>query len=263
MRRKPLSPAESRAAANAALKIGAWGLLVYFGTRVAAIVFESASMPSAVAQAVLAEWGAGRLGVAWSDPKASVPTARDIARRAGLGAAIGAVMAGVLVAFLATTRAVLLERAHPSVSVVLVALITAGFYAMRDELLLHGLVMRVLVSVESPAPKVIACGLTSAAAAYAEPGASPQAVLVTGLLGLVMGALWVRDRGAWPAWGAHTAWLFTSSALLQGGLFEARVLATSWGGGNAGALGGTAAVVAVAPFALGAFMGITRHARSA
>ena len=263
MRRKPLSPAESRAAASAAIKVGAWGLLVFFGTRIASIIFESASMPSAVAQAVLAEWGAGRLGVSWSDPKAKVPTGREIAKRAGAGAAIGAVIACVFVAFLATTRAVILDRAHPSGSAIAIALVTAGFYAMRDELLLHGLVMRVLVSVESPLPKVIACGLTSAAAAYAEPTASPQGVVATGLLGIVFGALWVRDRGAWPAWGAHIAWLFTSSALMQGGVFEARVLASTWGGGNAGPIGGNAAIVALAPFAIGAILGITRHGRAA
>lgn len=238
-----------------------WGLLVFFGTRILGIVFEMA-LPSAVAQAVLAEYGAGRLGVAWSDPKAKVPTGRDIAKRAALGAAVGAVVAGVFVGFLATTKAVMLERAQTSLSSVSVALLTAGLYAMRDELLLHGLTMRMLVSVESALPKVIACGITSAAAAYAEPGASPQAVVASGLLGIVFGALWVRDRGAWAAWGAHTAWLFVSSALLQGGLFESRVLASSWGGGNAGPLGGNAAIVALAPFAIGAVLGITRHGRS-
>lgn len=262
-KRKPLSPAESAAAQSAAIKVVMWGLLVFFGTRVAAIIFESASMPSAVAQAVLAEWGAGRLGVAWSDPKAKVPTGREILKRAGVGAAIGIGIAAVFVAFLATTRAVILDRAVPSPSNVALALLTAGLYAMRDELLLHGLVMRMLVSVEVALPKVIACGITSAAAAYADPSASPQAVVASGLLGVVFGALWVRDRGAWPAWGAHTAWLFTSSALMQGGLFEARVLATSWGGGNAGPLGGNAAIVALAPFALGAILGITRHRPSA
>ena len=59
-----------------------WGLLIFFGTRILAIVFEMA-MPSAVAQAVLAEYGVGRLGVAWSDPKAKVPSGRDKERVGG------------------------------------------------------------------------------------------------------------------------------------------------------------------------------------
>lgn len=261
---KPLSPAESRAAARSAWRIALWGTAIYGGTRLVALLLETASMPAAVAQAVIAEWGVGRLGVAWSDPKAPVPTSGAIARRAGVGAAIGVIAAGMVVAFLASTQAVLLERSSPSTSAVVVALVTAGLFAMRDELLLHGLVLRTLVTVDSPMAKVLACGVTSAAAAYGEIGAtSPRAVVVQGLLGMVFGALWVRDRGAWAAWGAHAAWLFTSSFLMQGGIFEARVAATSWGGANAGPLGGTAAIVALIPLAIGALAGTARARRAA
>jgi hypothetical protein len=252
---KPFSPAESRAAAGAATRVVAWGLAVYAATKIAALLLETASMPAAVAQAVVAEWGVGRIGVAWSDPTQPLPTWQAIARRAGLGIAVGLVAAGVVVGFLATTHAVVLTRSQPATSGVIVALITAGLYAMRDELLLHGVVMRSLVTVDSPIAKVLACGVTSAAAAYGELGGSPRAIVVQGLLGIVFGALWVRDRGAWPAWGAHTAWLFGTSALMQGGVFEARVASGSWGGADIGPLGGTAAVVALLPLAVGALAG--------
>lgn len=256
MSTKPLSRAESRAAAASAWRVALWGTAIFAGSKVAALLLQTASMPAAVAQAVIAEWGVGRLGVAWSDPKAPVPTLPAILRRAALGAAVGIVAAVVVVGFLATTRAVILERVPPSVSPIVVALVTAGLYAMRDELILHGLVLRALVSVEGSLVKVLACGITSAAAAYGEVGATaPRAVVVHGLLGIIFGALWVRDRGAWPAWGAHTAWLFTTSALMQGGIFEARVVANSWGGGDAGPLGGTAAIIALLPLAAGALVG--------
>lgn len=261
---KPLSSAESRAAASSAWRVAAWGLGIYAATRVAAVVLETASMPSAVAQAVVAEWGVGRLGVAWSDPTAPVPTAGIIARRAGIGAAVGVVAAAVVVGFLATTRAVVLDRASPAISTVVVALVTAGLYAMRDELLLHGLVLRTLVTVEAPIAKVLACGVTSAAAAYGEVGAAaPSAIAVQGLLGIIFGALWVRDRGAWPAWGAHATWLFATSALMQGGIFEAHVASTAWGGADYGPLGGRAAVVALLPLAMGALVGTARPQRAA
>jgi hypothetical protein len=217
------------------------------------------SMPAAVAQAVIAEWGAGRLGVAWSDPAQPMPTTGALARRAGLGAGVGLFAAAVVVGFLATTHAVLLERSAPAASMLIVGVVTAGLYAMRDELLLHGLVMRSLVSVDQPVLKVLACGLTSAAAAYGEIGAgAPMAVATQGLLGIVFGSLWVRDRGAWPAWGAHTAWLFGTGLLMQGGLFEARVASTPWGGADAGPLGGMAAVIALLPLAAGALAGSVR-----
>jgi hypothetical protein len=255
---KPLSAAESRAAASEAWRVALWGVGIYGATRIAALVLQTASMPSAVAQAIVAEWGVGRLGVAWSSPTEPVPTTGAIARRAGLGAAVGVVVGAVVVGFLASTQAILLDRVAPALSAVAVGLVTAGLYAMRDELLLHGLVMRTLVTVEAPLPKVLACGLTSAAAAYGEIGNEPRAIVVQGLLGIVFGALWVRDRGAWPAWGAHAAWLFTTSALMQGGLFEAHVAAGPWGGGSAGPLGGSAAVFALLPIAIGAVAGTPR-----
>ncbi|MDB4946263.1 MAG: hypothetical protein JWP97_5797 [Labilithrix sp.] len=261
---KPLSAAESRAAAAGAWRVAAWGLAIYLGTRIAAVAFESAAMPAAVAQAVLTEWGVGRLGVSWSDPKAREPSASAIARRAGIGALIGGVVAVLLVGFLATTRAVVLDRVTPATSAVVVALVTARLYAMRDELLFHGVLLRALVSVDAPVAKVLACGLTSAAAAYGEVGVlDPAPILVKGLLGLVFGALWVRDRGAWMAWGAHATFLFTSSALMQGGLFEAHVAAGAWGGGALGPLAGQAAVVALLPVGLGAVVGAARPGRPA
>src|SRR5688572_5699136 len=103
---KPLSPAESRGAASAATRVVGWGLGIYTATRIAAMVLETSSLPSAVAQAVIAEWGVGRVGVAWSDPTQPVPTARAIARRAGLGAAVGLASGVVVVGFLAMTGAV-------------------------------------------------------------------------------------------------------------------------------------------------------------
>lgn len=261
---KPLSPAESRAAASSAWRVAAWGLAIYTATRIGGVIMENASMLSAVGQAVIAEWGVGRLGVAWSDPTAPMPSTGAIARRAGLGAGVGVVAAVVVVGFLATTRAVVLDRTTPAISAVVVALVSAGLYAMRDELILHGLVLRALVSVEAPLAKVLACGATSAAAAYGElGGGAPAAIAVQGLLGIVFGALWVRDRGAWPAWGAHVAWLFTTSALMQGGIFEAHVAATRWGGAELGPLGGQAAVIALLPLAVGALAGTARTSRPA
>ena len=50
-----------------------------------------------------------------------------------------------------------LEKRGPGfIAAIIVAIITAGFYAMRDELLLHGLVMRALVTVDVPILKVLA-----------------------------------------------------------------------------------------------------------
>ena len=68
---------------------------------------------------------------------------------------------------------------------------------------------------------------------------------------------------AWPAWGAHTAWLFATSALMQGGIFEAHVASGGWGGADFGPLGGLAAVVALLPIAMGALAGSARRRSAA
>jgi hypothetical protein len=244
-----------------AWKVAAWGLATFGAARMAAVLIESASMAAAVASAVIAEWGAGRLGVAWSDPEADPPTSAAIAKRALVGAGIGAAVAAEAALFLSSTHAVALTRTSSGTSVAVVALVTAGLLAMRDELLLHGLVLRTMLGVPRVLPRMMACALTSAAAAFGD-GAGAKGVAVQGVLGLVFGALWVRDRGAWMAWGAHTAWLFTTGLLLSGGLFDAKVMAGDWGGGAAGPLAGSAAVVAVLPFALGALVWATRRDRT-
>ena len=177
-----------------------------------------------------------------SDPAG--PTTGAIARRAGLGAAVGLVAAAVVVGFLATTRAVILERSAPAASMLVVGLVTAGLYAMRDELLLHGLVMRVARQRRGASPQGarLRAHVGRRRVRRGRRRRLRMAIAAQGLLGIVFGSLWVRDRGAWPAWGAHTAWLFGTGLLMQGGLFEARVASTPWGGADAGPLGGMAAV---------------------
>jgi hypothetical protein len=259
----PAPPAAKRASAPA---IAAWGLAIFAGTRLAAILLEAQSMAAAVAAAVIAEWGAGRLDVAWTDPKAAdagAATGPAIAKRALTGAAIGALVAGAVAVFLVATRAVVLSRTAPAMPAIVVMLLTAGLYAMRDELVLHGVVLRAIEAGSSTSggaiAKVVACGITSAAAAFGD-GGSARAVAVQGLLGLVLGALWVRDRGAWPAWGASAAFRFTADLLFAGGLYQAGVATSAWGGGDAGALGGSAAIVALLPFGAAAVVWAARRA---
>lgn len=247
----------------------AWGLAIYAGTHLASILLEATSMAAAVAQAVIAEWGAGRLGVYWTDPKASEKEASGaaIAKRALFGAALGLLLAGATAAILVGTHAVLLEKASGAVSVVAVSLLTAGMYAMRDELVLHGVTLRIFSSARAANSRgkiaqVVACGITSAGAAIGD-GAAPRAVLVQALLGLVFGALWVKDGGAWPAWGAHTAFRFGMDVLFAGGFYDAQVAQGTWGGGSAGVLGGSAAVVALLPFGAAAVIWAARSPRAA
>lgn len=240
------------------VKTASWGLAVYTGTRVVGAVLESASLASTIAQAVLAEWGTGRLGVTWNDPDVyrDPPTATDMAKRAARGAVAGLVPAAAVIGLLVATRGVMLERSAASAASLGVAIVGAAVTSMRDELILHGVVVRVM-SQEKAWMQAVACGVTSGAAALGEKG-SLRTVVVQALLGVVFGALWSRDKGAWMAWGAHTAWLLGTSLLLSGGFFSATNAATAWGGGNAGPLGGDAAILALVPFAVAAVASVRK-----
>lgn len=235
---------------SAPFKIAGWGIALDAAVHGIGMLLESRSLAASMAQAVVTEWGTGRIGVRWTAADAVGENGdANLPRRIAVGAALGAAAVGLVVGFLVATRAVVLERAPAALAMTATALLTSGLTAVRDELLLRGVVLRALAGTSSAIPKVLACGVIGAAAALGEPGNVAPTVMVELILGLAFGALWIHDRGAWLAWGAHTSWLFVNALFLGGGVFEARVAATSWGGGNAGPLGGMAAVVALLPIA--------------
>ena len=229
------------------LAIAGLGVALAIGVRLAVLVLSAQAMAALVAQVVLVEWGTARAGVVWSAVPASTTA---ILRRALPASAIGLGLAASIVLLGAVTNGVDLERV-PSVSVSLLALglVNAVLVAWRDELLLHGLAIRALGDASPPLARILACAATSAAAAVGKGDTSPRAVVVAALLGAILGALWVRDRGAWQPFAAHVAFRFAAGPLLAGGIVQMRVAATTWGGADAGLLGGTLAVVALLPFA--------------
>jgi hypothetical protein len=237
------------------VQVALWGLVLFAGCRAMQILLEAQSMAGSVGQAVLVEWGSARLGVAWNPPSApGAPlTGGQIARRAGFGAAVGFGAAAVLCGVLVASRSASFENdGDVHLSILGIGFISAAVAAWRDELLLHGITLRALDGrprVGSLA-RVLACGATSTGLALGRSDASAQSVVVAALLGVVFGSLWLRDRGAWQPWAAHTALRFATGTLFAGGLFQTRLAASAWSGGNAGMLGGTAAVVTLAPLAV-------------
>ena len=240
------------------LDVAAWGIALALGCRAIEIFLEAQTLAGAVGQAVLVEWGAARLGVGWSDP--AVPTTSSaIARRAVIGAAIGLAAAALVFVTLFATRGVGIESVeHVELSILGIGLVTAGLHAWRDELLLHGIALRAIGTTVSPVARVVACGVTSAGAALGRSDVTPRSVFVAALLGIVFGALWVRDRGAWRPWAAHAAFRWSIGTLLSGGVVHSRLADDAWAGGNAGWLGGTASVVALMPLAMTALLWTAR-----
>jgi hypothetical protein len=220
---------------------------------------------SLAVQAFVAEWGAGRLGVAWSDPGEKPPTIQRIARRAAAGFSLGALVAGLLLAFGAATHAV--RFASPRVPGVdlLLGLLVAGLLAIRDELILRGLVLRAFSHTLSPRLQLAACGVVAAAAKLGQLDGPPLAALshaaglaavaVAAFAAMGFAAVWQEQRGAFMAWGAHAGFGLMTTTAISGGLCDARWAISAWGGGEVGFEGSSAmasalGVVTVAVLAL-------------
>jgi membrane protease YdiL (CAAX protease family) len=236
-----------------AAKTLAWGLALYGVVAFVGIKLSAKATGALAAQMVLAEWGAGRLAVAWSDPSAPPPAFGSIARRAARGAATGVLAGTLVVVFALLTRGMVAHPNRPEPVEIVVGLITAALVAARDEILLRGVVIRAFRHTCPPAVLLAICGGAAAAAEYGALGspsdASVPRLLVAALLGVAFAALWLRDRGAWLAFGAHTGWSLATGAAIGGGLADVRAANTPWGGADAGLEGSLVAVAALVPLA--------------
>jgi hypothetical protein len=224
-----------------ATKVVGWGLVLCTGVALLGAFLAQKRAGTVAAQAVLAEWGVGRLAVAWSDPNGPLPTAASVMRRAGRGALMALGAAALVLGFALATGAVEPASNVPVWPDVIVGLLMAGLMAMRDELLLRGLVIRAFKNAVSAPVLLLICGAAAAAARYglATAGANPDPsaaweALASAVGAVAFAALWQKDRGAWLAWGAHTAWYWAMGPMIRGGWFDLRWRAGRWGGGDAG-----------------------------
>ncbi|CAN5538369.1 hypothetical protein BH09MYX1_BH09MYX1_07720 [soil metagenome] len=176
-----------------------------------------------VLQLVVTEFGVGRLGVAWSDPKAPEPSASAIARRIARGAAIGASAGVVTLGALVSLHLASIEVDAPSMSTLFVGAVVATFAAARDELLLRGLVLRALGPTVSLPFRLGVTALAGGAAAWGA-GASPIGIVAQLALALAFTSLWIVDRGAWIATAAHAVLAILLGPVASGGLIDVRTL---------------------------------------
>jgi hypothetical protein len=241
----PAADPEAPATLADATKVVLWGLVFWGGEQLAASVFERNATAMAAAQAAVAEWGASRMGIAWTEPgDAGGRAARSVlAQRVAVGAAIGLACAVAVVCASVASRAAVVVPGDPSLGVLVVGLFVAALGAVRDELLLRGVVVRA-TRLLPVGVTLVACGLAAAAARFGADGRVDGALAIEGLRGAVFGALWVRDRGAWMACAANAVWTWTMGPVTSGGLLDVR-FAVARGAGPA-SIAVVAAVAAVA-----------------
>jgi hypothetical protein len=240
-----------------AARVILWGLVLYGGVALVGSRLTTRSVGALAVQMVLAEWGAGRLGVAWSDPTADIPKLGAIAARGALGAALG-IVAATLVVLVALGTHGLSGRANaPVPSELGIALFTACLASARDELLLRGVTLRAFRQTCPLWLVLLVCGGAGAAAEYGALSAAGNVqgvhLAVAGLLAIVFASLWTIDRGGWLAFGAHAAWTFATGGFIRGGLLDLRSSAGAWGGGDAGLSGSLVLAATVLPLTLTAF----------
>lgn len=229
-----------------AARVAGWGLAFWGGTQLAAGLLERRATALALVQAALAEWGAGRMGITWSDPLAPIPSLAAVGRRAARGAAMGAAAAVAAMAVALATGGAVIALIGPSLGSLVVGLFASILAAVRDELLLRGVVLRATRGLFPTEVSLLACGAAAAAARWGADGAFTMAVATDGLRAIALGALWVRDRGAWMACAANAAWMWTLGAVVHGGLVDARFAADPDCTGSVAALLAALAVVALA-----------------
>lgn len=200
-----------------------------------------------VVQLAIAELGAGRLAIAWSAPDSVAPPIGAVARRAAMGAGLGFAAGVGLVALGRLTRSLSIGLAATHDLWPLgVGLLMAVFAAARDELLLRGLVIRVLAGWSRGGLVVAACALAAGARGWFSEDATPQSIAIAGAAGAALACIWLVDRGAWMAVGANAAWTFWSGSLCSGALLDVRGGAGPWGGGALGLGGGAASALGMA-----------------
>ena len=209
----------------------AW--LTYAGVTLAGAFVAKNALMAVALQALFAEWGAGRMAVAWNDPRCPVPGTSRVAQVTAQGVALGLGLTTLAVALVLLGGAATLSVA-PAPWQALVGLWPAALAAVRDELLLHGMLIRVFSGALPVRALMVGGGLASAAAGLGDPSSSLMQALVAGLAGACFTSLWLRDRGAWRAVGAHAGWLWGSGTLARGALLDVHARPGWWAGGDRG-----------------------------
>ncbi len=205
-----------------AAKVVGWGLVFWTGVQITAAVFTRNATATLAVQAALAEWGAGRMTIAWSDPLAPIATTRDIQRRAGIGLALGMGAAALAVTAAVLTRGAMVAERTFAPGLLGLGLLVALLTAVRDELLVRGVVLRATRGLLPWWAALAATGACAAAARYGLEGTLGMGLALEGLRGVALGALWMRDRGAWMAVAANAGWTWTLGSIAHGGVLDVR-----------------------------------------
>lgn len=212
----------TRAGIRDATNVSFWGMAAFAVAQLIAMMFTQNLVGTAAIQSLVAELAAGKVGIAWSDPEAPIPSVSAVATRASRGA-LAALLVSTLCILSISIRGGSVGRGTFSISAAALGLLVAGLTAMRDELLFRGVVIRAFKHL-LPLPLLfLVCALVGAATRYGNPDATKIEIVAGAALGVIFAAAWISDRGAWLAWGAHAGWTWITSTLARGVIIDAKL----------------------------------------
>ncbi|WP_437711114.1 CPBP family glutamic-type intramembrane protease [Sorangium sp. So ce448] len=201
----------------------AWLIGLAAALQIVSVLLSSSPLAAALAGAVVADVIAARAGVQWTDPLEPEGPGRRarLARRVGLGAALGALAVLITLGASAVLGWVTVAAGAPSVSLGF-ALARAIALAVRDELLLTGIPFAAAARAGlSPRPALVFSALAHGAAIGLAPGASPSSFALATALGALAAALFLRGRGVFAAVAVHASFTALAGAGLRGALLDA------------------------------------------
>lgn len=205
-----------------AAKATAWTLGVWAAMQLSAVVFARNAIAVLAVQAAIAEWGAGRLAITWSDPLAPAPSGTELRQRGGLGAAFGLAAATLVVLLSLAMHQASVGPAAPALASLLLGVLVAVLGAVRDELLLRGMVLRIGRPLVGTPVTLLVCAAAAAAVRSGAADTTALAIAVEGARGLALSLLWIRDRGAWMPIAANSAWTWGLDSVTRGDLLDVR-----------------------------------------
>ncbi|WP_437895067.1 CPBP family glutamic-type intramembrane protease [Sorangium sp. So ce124] len=201
----------------------AWLVGLAAALQIVSVLLSSSPLAAALGGAVVADVVAARAGVQWTDPlEPDGPGRRArIARRVGLGAALGALAVLITLGVSAVLGWATVEAGAPSASLGF-ALARSIALAVRDELLLTGIPFATAARAGlSPRPALVFSALAHGAALGLAPGASPSSFALATALGALAAALFLRARGVFAAVAVHASFTSLAGAGLRGALLDA------------------------------------------
>ena len=193
-----------------------YGCGLFGASALAQMALQQSALVAAVAGAVIAELGGGKVGVAWNDPKAAPATASRNVRQGGLAVGLGVLAAAVALGLGLATGTMHQEmHGRPLLIPLALGLVECFFYAIQTEILQRGL-LRVFCMRTEPKLFVPLAILVGLAATAGRVGLQPGPLLAAAASSLALALAWNRAGGALVPICLHTGQRFVLTALASG-----------------------------------------------